>query len=94
MVIIDQNDVHRTILDEERSMDILAISRADPVVLSNVSVEPGTYKELRLVLIDNSTIQVDGQVFPIKVPSGSQSGLKLKGPFVIPAGKLFQLMTG
>jgi len=91
MVIIDSNGKHFTILEEERSMDILAISRNDPVVLSDVSVEPGDYSELRLVLKDDSTIVVDGETHPIKIPSGSQSGLKLKGPFVIPKGKLFRL---
>jgi hypothetical protein len=91
IVIIDENDKHITILQEERHIELLSISRSDPVVLSNVSVEPGTYKELRLVLKDNSTIKVDGEVHPIKIPSGSQSGLKLKGPFVIPRGKLFRL---
>jgi hypothetical protein len=91
MVIIDDSGTHTTILDEERSMDILAISKNNPVVLSDVSVEPGVYQELRLVLTDNSTIQVDGEVFSIKTPSGEQSGLKLKGPFEIPAGKLFRL---
>ena len=78
-------------LDKTRSMDILAISRDDPVVLSNVAVEPGIYKELRLILSDDSIIQVDGEVFDIKIPSGEQSGLKLKGPFEIPRGKLFRL---
>ncbi|MCL2139999.1 MAG: DUF4382 domain-containing protein [Treponema sp.] len=91
MDIIDANDNHITILDEPRSMDILAVSRDDPVALSNVAVEPGIYKELRLVLSDDSTIQVDGEIFPIKIPSGEQSGLKLKGPFEIPRGKLFRL---
>jgi len=91
MVIIDSNGTHFTILEEERSLDILAISRDDPVVLSDVSVEPGSYSELRLVLKDDSTIKVDGETHPIKIPSGSQSGLKLKGPFVIPQGKLFRL---
>ncbi|WP_461255826.1 DUF4382 domain-containing protein [Treponema sp. R80B11-R83G3] len=92
IVIIDENDKHITLLQEERQMELLSISRSDPVVLSNVSVEPGTYKELRLVLKDNSTIKVDGEVYHIKIPSGSQSGLKLKGPFVIPRGKLFRLI--
>jgi len=91
MVIIDSNDNHITILNEERRMELLSVSRNDPVILSDVSVAPGTYKELRLVLKDNSTIKVDGEVYPIKIPSGSQSGLKLKGPFVIPRGKLFRL---
>jgi len=92
IVIIDENDRHITILQEERQMELLSISRSDPVVLSDVSVEPGTYKELRLVLKDDSTIKVDGEEYPIKIPSGSQSGLKLKGPFVIPKGKLFRLI--
>jgi len=92
IVIIDSNDQHITILSEERQMELLSISRSNPVVLSDVSVEPGVYKELRLVLKGNSTIKVDGELHPIKVPSGSQSGLKLKGPFVIPQGKLFRLV--
>jgi len=92
IVIIDSNDRHITILQEERQMELLSISRSDPVVLSDVSIEHGIYKELRLVLKDNSTIKVDGEVYPIKIPSGSQSGLKLKGPFVIPQGKLFRLI--
>jgi len=91
MTVIDSNGNHITILDENRTMDIMAVSRADPVVLSDVTIEPGTYKELRLVLKDENIIRVDGTEYPIKVPSGEQSGLKLKGPFVIPKGKLFTL---
>jgi hypothetical protein len=68
-----------TIMEEARTIDIIGASRADPVVLSDVSVEPGVYKELRLVLSDGSTIKVDGQEHPLRVPSGEQSGLKLKG---------------
>jgi len=92
MVIIDTNGKHTTILDEDRSMDILGVSRSDPVILSNVSVEPGVYQELRLVLWNENTITVNGETHPIKIPSGEQSGLKLKGPFTIPKGKLFTLM--
>ncbi len=92
IVIIDSSDRHITILDEERTMDILGVSRSDPVILSDVSVEPGSYKELRLVLKDENTITVNGETHPIKIPSGGQSGLKLKGPFAIPKGKLFTLM--
>jgi len=61
------------------------------VVLSNVSISPGEYSQLRLVLKDNSSIKVDGEVFDIKIPSGEQSGLKLNGPFNIVSGKLFRL---
>jgi hypothetical protein len=57
MVIIDSNDKQITIMQGERQLELLSISRSDPVVLSDVPVEPGTYKELRLVLDDSSTIQ-------------------------------------
>jgi len=80
-----------TILNEERSMNILEIAKSNPVVLSNVSISPGEYSQLRLVLKDNSTIKVDGEVFDIKIPSGEQSGLKLNGTFNIVSGKLFRL---
>ncbi len=92
MVVIDSNDNHITILDEERTIDILGVSRSEPVILSDVSIEPGVYKELRLVLNDENTITINGETYPIRIPSGEQSGLKLKGPFEIFNGKLFTLM--
>ncbi|MCL2441956.1 MAG: DUF4382 domain-containing protein [Treponema sp.] len=91
IVIIDTSGKQTIIMDEERTVDILSASRSNPVILSNVSVEPGVYKELRLVLSNNSTINVSGETHPIRVPSGESSGLKLKGPFEIPRGKLFTL---
>ena len=81
-----------TIMDEPKSLDILKIEANNPVVLSTVSIEPGTYDQLRLVLAEENTIVVDGESFPIKTPSGQQSGVKLDGPFTIPDGKLFSLV--
>ncbi len=91
MDIVNIDGTVVTILNEERSMNILDIAKSNPVVLSNVSISPGEYSQLRLVLKDNSTIKVDGEVFDIKIPSGEQSGLKLNGPFNIVSGKLFRL---
>ena len=91
IVIIDDNGRHITILKEDRIIDIITASRSDPVLLSSVSVEPGVYKELRLVLKEENTIRIAGETHSIKIPSGEQSGLKLKGPFEIPRGRLFTL---
>ena len=76
---------------EDLVVDILAASRHDPVILSNVSVEPGWYSELRLVLNNDNQIRVNGQYYPLRIPSGTSSGLKLKGDFEIPRGRLFNL---
>ncbi|MBL7699277.1 MAG: DUF4382 domain-containing protein [Chitinophagaceae bacterium] len=35
-------------------------------------------KEIRLVLGDDNTIKKDGESFPLTIPSGSESGLKIK----------------
>jgi len=80
-----------TLSEKEQKMDILKIYSNAPVVLSDVSLEPGTYDQLRLVLKDDSTIKIDGEIFDIKIPSGEQSGLKLNGPFEIVKGKLFRI---
>ncbi|MCL2600855.1 MAG: DUF4382 domain-containing protein [Treponema sp.] len=77
--------------EEGLVVDILAASRHDPIILSNVSVEPGFYTELRLVLNEENLIRVNGVYHPLRIPSGTSSGLKLKGDFEIPRGRLFNL---
>lgn len=75
---------------EEKQLNIIEISKSNPVVLSNVSVPSGTYTQIRLVIKNDSTIVVDGEEFSIKIPSGEQSGIKLNGEFNI-NGKFFRL---
>lgn len=38
----------------------------------------GSIKEIRLIVGNNNTIRVDGQLHPLTIPSGSESGLKIK----------------
>jgi len=89
--LIDLNGNKKTIMSTERSFNILSVAKSDPVILSDISVEPGKYQEMRLILKDENTIKVNDIVYPIKVPSGTSSGLKLKGDFEIPEGLLFTL---
>ena len=35
-------------------------------------------KEIRLILGTNNTIKVNGQIFPLTIPSGEETGLKIK----------------
>jgi hypothetical protein len=35
-------------------------------------------KEIRLILDSNNTIKVDTSVYPLRIPSGAESGLKIK----------------
>lgn len=77
-------------ITEEKKMNILDISKSNPVVLSDVSVPSGDYEQLRLVIKNNATIVVDDVSYDIKIPSGEQSGVKLDGNFSI-RGKFFRL---
>ena len=77
-------------MKEVKRLNILDIAKSNPVVLSSVSVPRGLYKQLRLVISDDSTIVVDGEEFDIKIPSGQQSGVKLDGDFYI-NNKFFRL---
>jgi hypothetical protein len=38
----------------------------------------GDVKEIRLVLGSNNSVKENGQVYPLTIPSGSESGLKIK----------------
>jgi len=78
--------------DKEQTMDILKIQANAPVILSTVSIEPGIYSQLRLVVKDDSIITVDGESFPIKIPSGMQTGVKLEGDFDISRGQFFKIV--
>ena len=67
--------------------DLLSLQNGVFVTLGIASSIPaGAYDEVRLVLGDGSTIVVDGATHDLKVPSGMQSGIKLKGLFEVPDG--------
>jgi hypothetical protein len=48
------------------------------VVLATGNNDGGTIKELRLVLGTANTIKIDNQVYPLTIPGGAESGLKIK----------------
>ena len=69
-----------------RQVDLLALQGLQfETLLSEIEVEAGNYQEMRLVVDDtnmNSFVETDnGSVYPLKIPSGSSSGLKIKSAF-------------
>ena len=49
-----------------------------PPVAELSSGKAPLYDQLRLVLGNNNNIVVDGETHPLTIPSGAQSGLKIK----------------
>jgi|SRR5262245_8574716 len=55
-------------------------------------IPAGAYDQIRLVLGDGSNVVEDGVTHPLVTPSALESGIKLKGSFVVPAGGLVEVV--
>jgi hypothetical protein len=70
-----------------KQIDLLTLQGlSTETLISGVDIEAGEYKELRLVIDDSdlsSYVELDdGSVNTLQIPSGSSSGLKIKGDFI------------
>lgn len=74
--------------DEALTVDVLSYQGDSRVMmLDGYTVEAGEYNWMRLSIVeDNSYIEVDGQQFPLEIPSGAQSGLMLNRGFTVAVG--------
>jgi hypothetical protein len=57
--------------------DLLTLTNGVETVIADDVYPAGRVSQLRLVLGDNNSVVVDGETFPLTIPSGSESGLKL-----------------
>ncbi|MCI5125421.1 MAG: hypothetical protein D3925_13345, partial [Candidatus Electrothrix sp. AR5] len=72
-----------TVASGPMQLDLLELADGK-VDFANQVLLPEKTRELRLVLGENNTITVDDESFPLIVPSGKRSGLKLKGGKAFP----------
>ncbi|MBM4220080.1 MAG: DUF4382 domain-containing protein [Gammaproteobacteria bacterium] len=87
--------------DEPRAIDLLAYQNGATVnLLDGVEVDAGSYQWMRLDVLaeqnlgDGSFIKfASGEQFPLFIPSGSQSGLKINRPFTVAAGGITRLVA-
>ncbi|MDP8225069.1 MAG: DUF4382 domain-containing protein [Candidatus Lernaella stagnicola] len=75
---------------EPTTYDLLALQNNVFAVLAEEELPFGDYSEIRLILEcdgdSGGEIVIDGETYPLKVPSGCQSGFKLKGDFTVQEG--------
>jgi hypothetical protein len=74
---------HTFTFNTPKPVDLLALQGLQfETLLSEVELAAGDYKEMRLVIDDtnmSSYVETsDGSVYPLKIPGGSSSGLKIK----------------
>ena len=58
--------------------DLLTLQNGVTDTLANGTVPDGVLKELRFILGSNNSVKVNGSVEPLVIPSGGESGLKVK----------------
>jgi hypothetical protein len=88
-----ENDWYSILLDSAMTVDILQWNNGQSIVLGEGDLPPGAVKEVRLI-IDRATIVVNGTEYPMDIPSGAASGLKVKvqPELVIEAGATYVLV--
>jgi len=69
--------------DTDTTIDFLELVNGEMAMLVQTELEAGHYSQQRLLLGDSSAIVVDGNTYDLKVPSGSQSGVKFNLGFSI-----------
>jgi hypothetical protein len=88
----DSNSGWFVINNNAASFDLLTLRNGASVVLGNTSLNVGHYTQIRLIIGTGSNVVVDGVSYPLEIPSGEQSGLKLNHAFEIQAGLLYELI--
>lgn len=58
--------------------NLLALQNGIETMIAEGAVGQGTVQEIRLVLGNNNSVVANGTTFPLTIPSGAESGLKIK----------------
>ncbi len=67
-----------TLNEPQQTYDLLNLTNGATAVIGSAALEAGTYPQIRLILAqDGHTVEVDGTVHDMIVPSGAQTGVKL-----------------
>lgn len=82
-----------TFSDVDTTIDFLELINGVNVVLADGEITPGHYSQLRLILSDTNEIVVESITYPLTIPSGTQTGVKLNLDFDISAGEFVHLFV-
>lgn len=77
--------------NQTQTVNLLDWNNGKTLLLGQAEVEAGKYTQIRLKMQDASVVW-NGQTFPMNVPSGAQSGLKLLTNFDVAVGSTYDLV--
>ncbi|HKJ30937.1 MAG TPA: DUF4382 domain-containing protein [Balneolales bacterium] len=88
----DSTSGWQVISDSSETVNILNLTNGKTRLIGSQNLDAGTYSQIRLILGSNNTVTVSGQKFPITIPSGSQTGIKINANMTVKAGESFNLL--
>lgn len=77
---------------DPQEIDLLKLVNGEEEVLVDREIPTGTLGEIRLVLGDKNTLTMGGETIDLTIPSGSESGLKIKVNEDLLAGISYKLI--
>ncbi len=80
------------VFEGERVFNLLDLRNGRTDLLADAEIPAGTYTQMRLIVTAGQVTLTDGRVFPLKVPSGAQTGIKLHFTFEVEEGEETQLL--
>lgn len=92
MVQREGTDPHagwHTLSEDTTRVNLLDLANGNYVVLADSTLPVGEYSQVRLILGANNDVVVDGETYPLTIPSSAQTGLKLNHPFTIAEGQIY-----
>src|SRR4051812_29619923 len=72
--------------------DLLKLANGADTMIATGSLNVEKVQQIRLILGPNNSVTVGGTVFPLTVPSGSESGLKLQVHQTLEAGVAYYVL--
>lgn len=81
-----------TVRGDTITVNLLEWNNGKSIILGEAELPAGHYTQIRL-MIQAAEVVVDGQTFPLTVPSGAQTGLKLGPEFTLHAGSTYELVV-
>jgi len=73
----DETGAYTTLSREPGTYNLMDLRNGVTESLANLDVPEGTYNQVRLYVSDAEVVLMDGQEFPLQVPSGVRTGLKI-----------------
>ena len=82
-----------TLSQPEVTLDFLELINGVTASLVDEPLESGDYTQMRLVVADSNTVVINGESYPLKIPSGEQTGIKLNLNFTVLDDEIIEVMV-